>query len=152
MVMSSVQLEIKDHCADESQQQFSSQSASRRFLAFRERSVHPWRFNVNLDPVSCGPGGTADIYLPMIYEGIMVDSEFEVLRTVIMKSTAFWFVAPCSSERPRRFGGAAFRLLQLVFLIGLVFYPENRDNTLYCRENLKSNVILQFCVFPFLIL
>jgi hypothetical protein len=90
--------------------------------------------------------------LAHIFEGIMLDSEFEVLRAATMKSTVFWFVTPYSSERPRRFGGASCRLLHLGFLIGLVFGPEDGDNTLFRRENLKSNVILEFCVFSFLIL
>jgi hypothetical protein len=51
---------------------------------------------------------------PTIYEDIMVDFEFEVLTAVTMKSAVFWFVAPCSSEKPQRFRGTACLLLLLV--------------------------------------
>lgn len=115
-------------------------------MAFRKRSVHAWRFNANLDPASSGAGGIIDIsdslsppsrqiYLATVYEGIIIDSKFEVLRAVTMKSTVFWFVAPCNSERPQRFGEAACRLLQLGFLIGLVFSLEDGENIFFCSEN-----------------
>jgi hypothetical protein len=124
VVMRPMELGTKNHCDDEGQQQFTSQSV-RRFLALRERRRLPWRFNVNLDPASPGEGGhyqhlvqlvfTIEAkLLPTAYEGLMVHSEFEIFMVVTMKSTDLWYVASCSSEGPRSLGGVACRLLQQV--------------------------------------
>jgi hypothetical protein len=37
---------------------------------------------------------------------------FMVLKAITMKSTGFWVVTPCSSERARRFGGTYYQYLQ----------------------------------------
>jgi hypothetical protein len=59
--------------------------------------------------------------------------EFNVLTAVVMKSTVFWDMTPCSPLKVnRRFGGTYLRALlatcfQAGMLLGLFFDPENGD-------------------------
>jgi hypothetical protein len=41
-----------------------------------------------------------------------MDAGFEVITAVTMESTVFWVVMPCSSHRPRSFGGTYLLHLQ----------------------------------------
>jgi hypothetical protein len=53
---------------------------------------------------------------------------FEVLTAVVMKSTIFWVITPCSPVKVNRRFGGTYRLLAAcfhsVFLLDLFFDPE----------------------------
>jgi hypothetical protein len=57
---------------------------------------------------------------------------FDVLTAMVMKSTIFWDIRPCSPLKvKRRFGGtcgSACRLLHAGFLLGLLFDPEDGED------------------------
>jgi hypothetical protein len=53
---------------------------------------------------------------------------FEVLTPVVMKSSIFWDIKPCSPLKVNRRFGGTYRLHLQGFLLGLFFDPEDEDH------------------------
>lgn len=81
-------------------------------------------------------GGIADILyilteaksLRTIYEDIMVDPGFDIVKEMTMNNTVFWVVTPCISKE-----------FEVVLLLGLLFHNEDGSNISLQNIGLTQN-------------